>query len=190
MILITVYLGPLLGRALHTIATKVDGMTAGRAQGHRATTVILHNKIHLNDGLHGSKLPLLLQLPSSLYLNRSIYSWTTMSNLIFTLCFSFVFMLIYCGLQQFVCDTYFYVILINHIFKYLFFLLLLLLFIYRFHPYMLQTVKDPVLNWLASMSTLLHEFSISPTPPSPSLILHPYRFDCIVGSSCHLSPTS
>jgi hypothetical protein len=45
MILITVNLGPLLGRALHTIAAKVDGMTAGRAQGRRATTVILHNKI-------------------------------------------------------------------------------------------------------------------------------------------------
>jgi hypothetical protein len=96
-------------------------MTAGHAQGRRATTVILHNKIHLNNRLHGNRLLLLLQLPSSLYLNRSIYSWTIMSNLIFTLCFSFVLMFIYCGLQQFVFDTYFYVTLINHIFKYLFF---------------------------------------------------------------------
>jgi hypothetical protein len=121
MILITVYLGPPLGRALHTIAAKVDSMTAGRAQGRRATTVILHNKIHLNDGLHGSKQLLLLQLPSSLYSNRSIYSWTIMSNLIVTLCFYFVLMLIYRDLQQLVFDSCFCVIPINHIFKYLFF---------------------------------------------------------------------
>jgi hypothetical protein len=71
------------------------------------------------------------------YLNRSIYSWTIMSNLIFTLCFSFVLMLIYCGLQLFVFDTYFYVTLINHIFKYLFF------YCCYCYLYIASTIHDP-----------------------------------------------